>query len=59
MVWNLGGMCYRIEPVLLCILVVCCDAYLGLGLNSMQELGVEETSNGLDKPSEERNLKKR
>ena len=45
--------------VLLCLFVVCCDVHPGLGLNSMQDLGVEETSNGLDKPSEDRNLTKR
>ena len=44
---------------MLCLLVVCCDVHLGLGLNCMQYLGVEETLNGLDKPSEERNLEKR
>ena len=37
----------------------CCYLNPGLGVNYMQELGVEETSNGLDKPSEERNLTKR
>ena len=45
-------------PVLLCYLVVCCYACLGLGLNCMQDLGVEEMGNGLNKPSEERNLAK-
>ena len=45
--------------MLLSYLVVCCYEYPGLGPNSMQDLGVEETSNGLDKPSEERNLTKR
>ena len=44
--------------VLLCLLVVCCYVCPGLGLNYMQDLGVEETLNGLDKPSEERNLSK-
>ena len=39
--------------------VVCCDVHPGLVLNSMQDLGVEETPNGLDKPSAERNLTKR
>ena len=46
------------SPVLLCLLVVCCYVCLGLGLNCMQELRVEETSNWLDKPSEEMNLTK-
>ena len=45
--------------MLLCLLVVCCDVHPGLGLNCMQDLGVEEKSNGLDKPSAERNLTKR
>ena len=44
--------------VLLCILVVCCDVHLGLGFNSMQDLGVEETPNRIDKPIAKRNLKK-
>ena len=46
------------SPVLLCLLVVCCYVCPGLGLNSMRDLGVEETPNGLDKPSAERNLTK-
>ena len=46
-------------PVLLWLLMVCCDVHLGLGMNCMQDLGVEETLNGIDKPSEERNLTKR
>ena len=45
-------------PVLLSYLVVCCYVYPGLGLNCMKDLGVEEMLNGLDKPSEERNLMK-
>ena len=44
--------------MLLCLSVVCCYVHLGLGLNCMQDLGVEEMPNGLDKPSEERNLTK-
>ena len=44
--------------MLLCLLVVCCDVYPGLGLNCMQDSGVEETPNGIDKPSAERNLTK-
>ena len=47
------------SPMLLIYHVVCCDVYLGLGMNSMQDLGVEETPNGIDKISEERNLTKR
>ena len=42
--------------MLLCLLVVCCDVHPGLGLNYIQDLGVEEMRNGLDKPSAERNL---
>ena len=45
--------------MLLCVPVVCCDVHPGLGLKCMQDLGVEETKNGIDKPSAERNLKKR
>ena len=45
--------------VLLCLLVVCCYVCSGLGLNCMQDLGVEEMLNWLDKPSEERNLTNR
>ena len=45
--------------VLLCLPVVCCDVHPGLGLNSMQDLGVEETPNGLDKTNVERDLMKR
>ena len=44
--------------MLLCMPVVCFDVHPSLVLNYMQELGVEETSNGIDKPSEERNLTK-
>ena len=40
------------------VLVVCCDVYPSLGMNCMQELGVEEAQNWLDKPSEERNVTK-
>ena len=58
-VWDLVSLCYRVKPVLLCLLVVCCDVHPGLGMNWMQDLGVEETSNGLDKPSAERKLTKR
>ena len=47
------------EPVLLCLHCGYCDVHPGLGLNCMQDLGVEDTSNWLDKPSEERNLTKR
>ena len=36
----------------------CCYVCPGLGLKCMRDLGVEETPNGLDKPSEERNLTK-
>ena len=42
----------------MCLLVVCCDVHPDLGLNYMQDLGVEETPNGIDKPSAERNLTK-
>ena len=45
--------------MLLCLPMVCSDVHPGLGLNCMQDLGVEETSNGLDKASVERNLTKR
>ena len=44
--------------MLLCLLVVCCYVCPGLGLKCMQELEVEETLNGLDKPIVERNLTK-
>ena len=47
------------SPVLLSYLMVCCYVCPSLGLNCMQDLGVEETSNGLNKPSAERNLTKR
>ena len=57
-VWNPIYLCYKVEPVLLCLLVVCCDVHPGLGMNCMQDLRVEEMPNGLDKPSEERNLTK-
>ena len=43
----------------LCLPMVCCNVHLGLGLNCMQDLGVEYMRNGLDKPSAERNLTKR
>ena len=46
------------SPVLMCLLVVCCYVCPSLGLNCMRDLGVEEILNGLDKPSEERNLMK-
>ena len=52
-------MCYRVNPVFLCLPVVCCDVQLGLGLSCIKDLGVEEMRNGLDKPSVERNLMKR
>ena len=42
----------------MCLLVICCDVHPGLGLNCMQDLGVEEIQNWLDKTSEERNLRK-
>ena len=45
--------------MLLCIPMVRCDVHPGLGLNYMQDLGVEEMRNGLDKPSVERKLMKR
>ena len=44
--------------VLLCLFVVCCYVCPGLDLNCMKDLGVEETPNWLDKPSEERKLTK-
>ena len=44
--------------VLLCYLVVCCYVCPGLSLNCMQDLGVEEMSNGIDKTSVERNFTK-
>ena len=33
--------------------MVCCDVHHGLGLNCMQDLGVEEMLNGIDKPRAE------
>ena len=39
--------------------MVCCYVCPGLGLNSMQDLGLEDTLNGLDKHSVERNLTKK
>ena len=42
----------------LCHLVIFSYVYPGLGLDSMQDLRVEEAHNWLDKPSEERNLTK-
>ena len=45
--------------MLLGLPVICYDVHPGLGLNCMQDLGVEETRNGIDKPSAERNLIKR
>ena len=45
--------------ILLCLLVVCCYVCSSLGLNYMQDLGVEETLNWIDKPSGERKLTKR
>ena len=56
---TLVGCVIEWSPVLLCLLVVCCDVCPGLSSNSMQDLGVEEMPNLLDKPSEERNLTKR
>ena len=47
------------KTILLCHLVVCCYVYPGLSLNCMQDLGVEEAHNWLDKLTEERNLTKR
>ena len=44
--------------MLLCLLVVCCDVHPGLGMKCMQDLGVEEMPNGIDKPSAEGNLMK-
>jgi len=44
--------------MLLCLIVFCCYVCLGLGLDHMQDLGVEEMMNWIDKPSEERNLTK-
>ena len=41
------------NPVLLCFPMVCYVVHLSLGLNCMQDLGVEETLNVLDKPSVE------
>ena len=46
------------SPVLMFLLVVCFYVCPHLGLNYMQDLGLEETSNWIDKPSEERNLTK-
>ena len=37
--------------------MVCCVVHLGLGLNCMQDLGVEEMYNVLDKPSVEHHNK--
>ena len=39
--------------------MVCCDVHPVLGLNYMQDLGVEEMPNGIDKPSVERKLTKK
>ena len=47
------------KPVMLCLLMVCCYVCPGLGLNYIQDLGVEETLNGIEKGSVERNLMKR
>ena len=47
------------SPLLLNVPVVCCYVCPGLGLNSMEDLGVEEMLNGIDKYSAERNLTKR
>ena len=41
----------------LCLLVVSCDVHPGFDLNCIQDLGVEDMSNGIGKPSAERNLK--
>ena len=46
-------MCYRVNPVLLCLIVDCYDVQPSLGLNCMQELGLEETLHWLDKPTKE------
>ena len=56
---NPVSMCYRVKHVLLCFPVVFCDVHPSLGLKCMQDLGVEETWNWIDKPSEERSLTKR
>ena len=44
--------------MLVCLPMVCYDVHPSLGLNSMQDLGVEEIRNGIDKPSEKRNITK-
>ena len=45
--------------MLLCLLLVSFYVCPGLGLNYMQDLGVEDTSKDLDKLSAERNLTKK
>ena len=53
-------MCSLVMCVIMCpLLVVSCYVCLVLGLNCMQDIGVEETLNWLDKPSEDNNLTKR
>ena len=59
-----GGMqtcisMYRVDLVLLCYHVVCYDMHPCLGLNCIQDLGVEERLNGLVKHSAEMNLTKK
>ena len=39
--------------MLLCLPLACCDVHPGFGLNYIQELGVEEHRNVLDKTSVE------
>ena len=58
MVWNLGCLCNIVEPCVVVFPYGCCYVYPGWGMNYMQDLGVEEMLNGIDKPSEERNLTK-
>ena len=55
---TLVGFVTEWSPVLLCLLMVCFYVFPGLRLNYMQDLGVEETPNWIDKPSEDRNLTK-
>ena len=59
MVCKPGYLCYSVNPYVVVFPMVCCDVHPGLGLNYMQDLGVEEMPNRLDKPSAERNLMKR
>ena len=48
-----GFLCQRVKPVWLCFFVVCCVVQPSLGMNDTQDLGVEETRKGIDKPSVE------